>query len=1016
MNIAEASIRFRTVTFVLTALVLVLGAKSYFDLPRLEDPEFTIKDALVITAYPGATAQEVADEVSDVIERAAQQLGQVERVVSRSERGRSTVTVTIRDQYGRDQLPQVWDELRRKIGDAQRELPPGAGPSLVVDDFGDVFGIFYAITGPDYSMAELNEVAKMFRRELLAVQDVKKVEIFARQQEAIFVEISREQSARLGVSPEQVHGVLREQNLVAPSGSVDAGAMRFALQPTGEITDVAALGDLIIRHGGESGELVRLRDIATIRRAYVDPPTTILRYDGEPAVGLGISTVSGGNVVTLGADVERRVAALASRIPLGVELHKISFQADTVTESINDFVMNLATSVVIVIVVLLCAMGLRSGLIIGAILMVSIAGTFLVMHASGLILERISLGALIIALVMLVDNAIVITEGMLIAIQRGVDRMKAAKDIVRQTAVPLLGSTLIAVLAFGAIGLSDDSTGEYCRSLFDVLLISLMISWVTAITVTPLFCFVFLKAPPAGSGEPKDPYAGKIYRAYKSVLVQCMRHGGLTVAAMIALLAAAVFGFRFVENSFFPNSTRGQFLVDAWSPAGTRLDATAARATEIESYLLGVPGVKNVTTCVGQGTLRFLLTYAPERFDPAFAQFIIDVDDHRNIARILPEVQSHLSETFPDVLVIGRRFLLGPGEGGRIQIRFSGPDTAVLRQLSDEAMGILRADGGAKGVRIDAREEVPVVRPIFAEAPARQVGITRTDLGAALQAFFEGRRIGVFREGDELIPIIARAPEAERRDPAAVQDVQIFSPVVGAGIPIRQIVSGFSTELEEPIVMRRDRHPTITVHADQSSGLASALFERIRPQIEAIPLPEGYRMEWGGEHEDSTNAQAALAGTLPVFVLMMVVIVVCLFNSIRATLIIWLTVPLSIVGVVVGLLVFDKPFGFMALLGALSLSGMLIKNGIVLIDEINAQLKAGLVPWDAVVQAAVSRVRPVLMAVLTTVLGLVPLIPDVFFGAMAVTIVVGLLFASVLTLIVVPVLYVLFFGYRPPAA
>ncbi len=1017
MNIAEASIRFRTVTLVLTALVLLLGVKAYFDLPRLEDPEFTIKDALVITAYPGATAQEVADEVTDVIERAAQQLGQVKRVVSRSERGRSTVTVTIRDEFGREELPQVWDELRRKITDAQRQLPPGAGPSLVVDDFGDVFGIFYAITGPDYSMAELNEVAKMFRRELLAVQDVKKVEIFAPQQEAIFVEISREQSARLGVSPEAVHNVLREQNLVAPSGSVDVGPMRLALQPTGEISDVNALGDLIIRHGGESGQLVRLRDIATIRRAYVDPPTTILRYDGEPAVGLGISTVSGGNVVTLGAGVEERVASLASKIPLGVELHKISFQANTVTESINDFVLNLATSVIIVIIVLLCAMGLRSGLIIGAVLLISIAGTFLVMHMSGLILERISLGALIIALVMLVDNAIVITEGMLIAIQRGVDRMKAAKDIVRQTAIPLLGSTLIAVLAFGAIGLSDDRTGEYCRSLFDVLLISLMISWVTAITVTPLLCYLFLKAAPVKEGAaPSDPYGGIVYRLYKSFLLTCMKRKWATVAAMVLLLAGAFFGFGFVQNSFFPNSTRTQFLIDAWSPAGTRLDATAERAARMEEDLLKIPGVENVTTCVGQGTLRFLLTYAPERFDPAFCQFIVDVKDHRDIDRALAQAQEHLSAEFPDVLVIGRRFLLGPGEGGRIQIRFSGPDTAVLRRLSDQAMTVLRNDGGAKGIRIDAREEVPVVRPQFAEAPARQVGITRTDLGRALETFFEGSRIGVFRENDELIPIIARAPESERRDPAAVQDVQIFSPVVGGGIPIRQVVSGFSTELEEPIVMRRDRAPTITVHADQTSGLASTLFGRIRSQIEAIPLPKGYRMEWGGEHEDSTQAQAALAGTLPVFVLIMVVIVVCLFNSIRATLIIWLTVPLSIVGVVVGLLVFDKPFGFMALLGALSLSGMLIKNGIVLIDEINAQLKAGVVPWDAVVNAAVSRVRPVLMAVLTTVFGLIPLIPDVFFGAMAVTIVVGLLFASVLTLIVVPVLYVLFFGFRPAPA
>lgn len=1012
MNLAEASIRYRTITLVFTVLMVVLGVGAYLNLSRLEDPEFTIKDALIITPYPGATAQEVSDEVTDLIERAAQQLGQVDRVVSRSERGRSTITVTIKDQYGAKELPQVWDELRRRVSDAQRQLPPGAGPSLVLDDFGDVFGIFYAITGDDYSYAQLYEVAKMLRRELLLATDVQKVELFGVQQEVIYVEVSRDRSAQLGISPEEIHAALREQNLVVPSGGADVGSSRVAITPSGEFRSVEDFENLIIRRGGEEGALVHLRDIATVRRGYSEPPDTILRYDGKPAIGLGISTVSGGNVVTMGASVKERLRQLGSDIPLGVELHAISFQADTVTESINDFVMNLGTSVVIVIVVLLLAMGLRSGLIIGSILLITICGTFIVMSSQGLILERISLGALIIALVMLVDNAIVITEGMLIAIQKGVDRMKAAKDIVSQTAVPLLGSTAISVLAFGAIGLSDDSTGEYCRSLFDVLLISLLLSWITAITITPLFCFLFLKpGKKSAAGEKKDPYGGFIYQGYKKILLVCLKFRWLTVLVMVALLGLSVWGFGFLENSFFPNSTRAQFMIDAWSPAGTRMDATEKTAEEMEKYLLTVPGITNVTTCVGQGALRFLLTYSPERFDPAYAQFIVDVDDHSTIDKVQPQVQKYLSENFPDSLIITKRFLLGPGDGGRIQVRYSGPDYAVLRSLADKAMTVLRADG-AMGVRIDAREEVPVIRPQFSEAQARLTGITRTDLGAALAAATSGRRIGIYREGDDLISITARAPENERSSPEAMQDVQVFSPVLGRGVPIRQVVSEFRTELEDPIIMRRDRLYTITVHADQASGLASTLFDRIRPQIEAIPVPAGYKMEWGGEHEDSSQAKAALAGTLPLFVLLMVLIVICLFNSLRITAIIWLTVPLSLIGVVIGLLTFNQPFGFMALLGALSLSGMLIKNAIVLIDEINSQLKSGKAPWDSVVDASVSRVRPVLMAVLTTVFGLIPLTVDVFFGAMAVTIIVGLLFASVLTLIVVPVLYVIFFRFR----
>ena len=1010
MNIAEFSIRKSVVTWVFAGLLAVLGVWSYVHLPRLEDPEFTIKEALVITPYPGASAREVEEEVSNVIEMAAQQLGQLERVTSRSERGRSTVTVRIRDQYDKRLLPQVWDELRRKVGDARRHLPPGAGPSLVIDDFGDVFGIFFALTGPDFTMAQLYQTAKMLRRELLLVPDVQKVELFGEQQEVIYIEMARDRMAQLGILPSQVFDALREQNLVVPSGRVDAGPLAITIDPTGEWRGTADFENLLIR-GGSGARLVFLRDIATVRRDYVDPPTTTLRYDGEQAVGLGISTVPGGNVVELGRAVQRRVDALASRIPLGMELHRISFQADTVTVAVNDFVSNLVAAILIVFVVLLVAMGLRSGLIIGTILLITMAGTMLAMDAGGVTLERISLGALIIALGMLVDNAIVITEGMLIAIQRGHDRLKAAKEVVTQTAWPLLGSTAIAILAFGAIGLSDNNTGEYTRSLFVVLLFSLGISWITAVTITPLFGYLFLKAG-VGSAPAADPYGGKIYTGYKRLLLFCMRRRFATLAAMFVLLAAAVWGFRFVENSFFPDSTREQFMVNVWLPVGTRLDETDRITEEMRRKISALPGVTHVTTSVGQGTLRFLLTYAPERFDSSYALFLVDVDDHEKINDLIPLVEDTLTSSFPDAQATGRRFLLGPGEGGRIQVRFSGEDQAELRKLAGQAVEILRRDGGAKGIRLDCREQVPVLRPQFAEAPARLAGITRTDLGAALETTFSGRNIGVYREGEDLLPVVARAPRAERTDPDYIRDVQIYSPAADRFIPVRQIVNGFETVVEDPILMRRNRLPTITVHADQTSGLASTLHQRIRAQVEAIALPPGYSMEWGGEHEDSLLARQALAGALPPFLLAMALIVILLFNSLRIFAIIWLTVPLAVIGIVVGLLVFQQPFGFMALLGALSLMGMLIKNSIVLIDETNAQLAAGQKEWNAVVDAAVSRVRPVSMAALTTMFGLIPLVPDVFFGAMAVTIVVGLSFASVLTLLVVPVLYAAFFRLK----
>ena len=542
----------------------------------------------------------------------------------------------------------MWDELRRKVADAQRHLPPGAGPSLVLDDFGDVFGIFFALTGPDFSDAQLYDTAKLLRRELLLVPDVKKIEIFGHQQEVIYIELARDRMAQLGIRPETIFAALREQNLVVPSGALDVGPLALTINPTGEWRGVEDFENLLIRGADDRGELVYLKDIATVRRDYIDPPTTSLRYDGERAIGIGISTVGGGNVVTMGAAVERRIRELGSQIPLGMELHKVSFQADTVTEAINEFILNLGMAVVIVFVVLLLAMGVRSGLIIGAILFITMCGTMIIMEQTGLILERISLGALIIALVMLVDNAIVITEGMLVAMERGKDKLQAAKDVVSQTAIPLLGSTAIAVLAFGAIGLSDDKTGEYCRSLFVVLLISLGLSWITAVTITPLFGYFFLKsAPPRDTDKAKDPYAGPIYQGYKKILLACMRARGATIGVLVAMLALSIFAFRFVENSFFPDSTRAQFMVDVWLPGGTRLDQTDRVTGEMQKSIAGISGITHITTSVGQGALRFLLTYSPERFDPSYAQFLIDVKDHSLIDEVLPRVQKELTEKLP---------------------------------------------------------------------------------------------------------------------------------------------------------------------------------------------------------------------------------------------------------------------------------------------------------------------------------------------------------------------------------
>ncbi len=1017
MNLAEFSLRNRTTTTVLAGVLFVAGIISFNGLSRLEDPEFTIKEALVITPYPGATAEEVEQEVSDRIEQAVQQLGQLKEVESKSDRGLSTVTVRIKDKYDKAALPQVWDELRRKVNDVQGRLPPGAGPSIVNDDYGDVFGVFVAVYGDEYTAAELKEVAKMLRRELLLVQDVSKIEFWGERTEAVYVEPDRDRMSQLGIHPRQIVEGLRNRNIVSDAGRIEVGPDFIAVEPTGTFKSVREFEDLLLSGVSEQGKgQIYLRDVAQVRRGYVDPPNRVLRYDGHPAIGMGISTVSGGNVVTMGEAIEKRARELLPRIPLGIEFGIISLQSDAVTTAIDGFLVSLVQAVAIVIVVLLVFMGLRSGLIIGAILALTICGTFIFMGPWEVALERISLGALIIALGMLVDNAIVVVDGVLVRMKKGQAAEEAAKEVVAQTSMPLLGATAVAIMAFGAIGLSEDSTGEFCRSLFRVVFISLSLSWVTAVTVTPLMCVAFLKPQQPGSADSardSDPYGGFFYTAYRKFLGVAIRFRFVTVLVVLSMFAASLWGFKYVDKSFFPNSTRPQYMIDFWLPQGTRIDKTVETAAEVEKYLLGLDGTTHVTT-LGAGGLRFLLTYAPEKLNSAYAQFLVDVDDYTVIEDRIAQVEQELPELFPDSEVYGRKFILGPGSGGKIQIRFSGPDSTKLRSLASAAVNILHEDGGAKAIRTDWRQQVKVVTPIVADEEANYAGVATPDVSMTILMGFEGQQVGVYREADELLPIVIRAPEHERDRVENIQNLQIWSPAAQQNIPLRQVVSGFDTVFEDEIVQRLNRKSTITVHADPVSGASSRLLARIRPQVEALEMGPDYEIEWWGEYRDSTRAQAGIAASLPFFFLAMVLVVVGLFNALRQPLVIWLCVPLAIIGVTAGLLLTRQPFGFMALLGFMSLSGMLIKNAIVLIDEIEIQ-KAQLGDvYQAIVDSGVSRLRPVAMAALTTALGMIPLLLDAFFVAMAVTVIFGLMVATVLTMVVVPVFYAIFFRVPNP--
>jgi len=1020
MNIADLSIKYRLITLVLTLLLCVGGFMSFQKMGRLEDPEFTIKDAQVITEYPGASAEQVAEEITDKVETAIQQMGQLKYITSTSQEGLSIVKPTMKDQYDNLALPQVWDELRRKVGDMQRDLPPGAKVSLVNDDYGDVYGVFFALYGDGYEFKEIQDVADKLRRELLLVSDVGKVTFFGDQPEAIFIEIPRAKLAQLGLTPELIINTINSQNQVVTAGKVRVDSEYVRIEPSGALQSVDDIGALLIQQADGTPTKIRIQDIANIRRGYMDPPNTILRYDGHPAIGIGMSTVAGGNVVRMGEAVEKRLRELVVDIPVGIEFGIISAQYSEVTKSINNFLVGLGESVVIVVGVLMFAMGLRSGILMGGVLLITVFGTFILMLNNGVLLERISLGALVVALGMLVDNAIVITEGVLVGARGGVSREEAGAKIVKQTMWPLFGATVIAILAFAAIGVSQDKTGEFCRSLYKVILYSLMLSWVIAITVTPLLCSMFLRTDSSGNQNEKDPYDSVFFRGYKRFLIGSVRHRWLVTVIILISLVAAASSFKYVSKSFFPPSTRPQFMVHYWLPQGVQIERTAEDIAELEKYMLKQEGVTGIASCIGQGATRFILTYTPENPNTGYGLLLVSVDDYQKIDGLMEKVDAFVKESLPDAQCFSRRFILGPGDAQKIQVRFRGPDPDTLRRIAEEARQIMIDDPLITDIVDDWRQRVPLIRPVINETAARNAGVTRAEISAALQRVYGGLAVGAYREENDLLPIYLASPKREQMDVTQIENVVVWSPVAGRSVPLTQFVSAFETVSENAIIQRRNRLPTLTVKGDPNGVEAATALAGLMPVMEARfaelakewSLGGDYTMEWGGEYENSRDAQKALSSKLPITFLAMFLICTILFNSLKKPLVIFLSVPLVMIGVTLGLLVTGQPFGFMALLGLLSLIGMQIKNAIVLIDEISAQMDAGTPAFDAIVISGVSRLRPVSMGAITTVLGMIPLLIDPFFAAMAVTIMFGLTGAAIFTLIVVPVFYAII--YRVP--
>ena len=1014
MNIGEYSVSNRVISWLLVVIMVGGGLIGFEQMGKLEDPAFTIKSAKIITLYPGATAREVQEELTYHLEDTIQKMPQVKRIkMSVSRPGVSDILVDFKDEYKSADLPNIFDELRRKIADVRPSLPPGAGEPIVMDDFGDVYGIYLMLTGDGYSWRDLYDTADAVKKQLVLVEGVRKVVIDGEQREVAYLDISRSKIAEMGLDLSQIGAVLGSQNVVVDAGNVRVGDDYVRFSPTGDFQSVQEIGEVLI--SSSDRKLIRLKDFATITRAYEDVPGKMYYVNGKPALSIGISMAAGQNVVEVGRNVDRMLESLLPVIPIGMALEAVYNQPQEVEQSVGGFIVSVGQAVAIVLLVLLAFMGLRTGIVIGAVLLITVAGTLFLMNMFGIELQRISLGALVIALGMLVDNAIVVAEGMQVRMESGMKALPAAGEAVGKTIWALLGGTVIGILAFSAIGLSPDNTGEFASSLFYVILISLSLSWVTAISTTPLLCALLLKPGGDKGAESADPYAGKLYQSYRGMVARAIKHRWITLAVVFAMFVLVLLGFGSVKSGFFPDSSTPIFFVDVWEPEGADIRTTREDALRVSKFIREQPGVVQTATVIGGPHQRFTLVYDSKEPTRVYAQIIVRTESRDQLAAVAAASRDYMQQQMPWTDPIIKPLRIGPGRDSRIEARFSGPDEEVLRELAEQAEAIMRGDPNAVDVRNDWRSPVKVATPVFNEQVARQLGVDRQELGDALRYAFDGLGVGEYRDGNRLLPIRIRAPEGERGSINDVRDIQVWSPVLRRSVPVSQVVTDYETRWENSVIRGRNRIQTIIASCNPADGMAGPLLERLWPQIEAMELPTGYKLEWGGEYEDAQNAQAGLAASLPVGFLLMILTSIFLFGKLRQPLIIWLTVPLAIVGVTVGLLAIDGAFDFMSLLGALSLIGLLIKNAIVLIEEIDQQIAGGKEPYGALLDSCVSRMRPVVLAAATTILGLIPLLSDVFFVNMSVTIMAGLGFASILTLIVVPTLYAVFFKIRKSA-
>ncbi|GGC00764.1 multidrug transporter AcrB [Marinobacterium zhoushanense] len=1016
MNITAGAIGNSRLTWVLVLCIVLAGIDTFLKMPRAYDPGFIIRAAQITTQFPGASPERVEQLITSPIEDVVKEIPELDFVKSESRTGVSIVTVNISESY-KDMRP-IWDELRRKVDDIRSDMPDGVvGPS-VNDEFGDVFGIVMSITGEGFSYAEVERVAEQVRDRLLRIPDAAKVEIYGDQEERIFVEFDNARLSELGISPNQLSQALATRNIVIPGGSFALGNERIALEPSGNFETVEDIRKTILSIPG-SENLLYLDDIAEVSRGYVDPAQALVHSSGTPALALGIAMREGGNNILLGEQVRAALDELQPNYPYGIEFDLVNFVPDEVDQKVRDFVVNLLQAVAIVTLVMLISLGLRTGLVVASLIPLAMLLAIIVMSVLGIGLDQISLAALIIALGMLVDNGIVMSESIMVQMETGKRALAAAVDSAAELKIPLLTASLTTAAAFLPIYLAESNVGEFTASLFKVVTITLLSSWVISLTVIPMLCVHFMKVAPRS-----EAFDSGLYGIYRRALLALLRHRFITLAVTLVVFAVAMLGFRYLPNLFFPPSDRLYFKVELELPEGTAIERTEQVVSELERYMQRewvvsdsrASGVTNWVSYVGNAGPKFILSHNPKPSNPSYALMIVNVSDLALVDPAMDGVRAYAFEHFPDLRLKTRRIENGPSVENPVEVRLSGQDSASLFNAV-KALKVRMAEiGGLDAISDDWGQRIKKLEIRIDQPRALRAGVTSQDIAISLQAGLSGLEMTEYREGEDSIPVILRSHASNQQDIGKVEGLSVFVQSTGQSVPLTQ-VANLAVVWEAARIFRRDGVRTVTLGAQLQPGVTAAeKFAQLKPWLDQQKDSWGTRVryEFGGESESSAKANQSIIDKLPVAALIIVLVLVAQFNSIRKSFIILTTVPLGLIGVVAGLLLGHSFFGFMTFLGIISLAGIVINNAIVLLERIKIELDSGVEPQVAIVSAAMQRARPILLTTSTTVLGLLPLYlgGGEMWEPMTIAIMAGLLFSTLLTLGVVPVLYALIYGIR----